>query len=185
LGIQYRYYYRDHIKQNGRNDNKGDVVLRLKGTKKTDIYLMLDGDGDGNITIAGSKNHTESNYEGGYYVSIIAQGKDLETSRELVTIRESEEYRSKNWEGTGDDLVVKVCALPKTAKRDINIVTNGGVSDARILVYVDNANGRLSCDPEFVYKIIRDNEEIKELAVGWKVSKSRKQGRQSGFVHKP
>jgi hypothetical protein len=73
----------------------------------------------------------------GNRVAITAQEKDNGKIMQIAILDTHQEYRAPNWEGKGDDLVVKVCSIDTSAHPSCK---------ARVLVFIDNAEKRLSCD---------------------------------------
>jgi len=116
----------DYLNENASGNND-EVIVQVQGNMQTDMYLMFNR----------NEGVTADNPTVGNRVAITAQEKDNAKSMQLAILDTNQEYRTPNWEGKGEDLVVKVCSIDTTAHPSCK---------ARVIVFIDNAEKRLSCD---------------------------------------
>ena len=116
----------DYLK--GQSNINQQVVVQVTGVGETDMYLMY--------------NRVEDDITGdasiGDRVTVVSQEQDNAISIHLSSLGVNGVYRSPNWEGTGNDLVVKVCSI------ELGVAPSP--CQARVLVYIDTGNNVPTCD---------------------------------------
>jgi len=113
----------DYLNNNAGGANEY-AVARLQGSSEEDLFFLYNR----------KKGVTSGVVEYGDEVVIVRQSQSYAQSYLISHLRD-QTYTQSNWEGSGNDLVIKVC----------DRVSDGSLDYANVLVYVDGPNN-IACD---------------------------------------